>query len=226
MKPFTHITFINRRNSSPFLAMECGGSTPLCGRRLGAAAFRAGRVRFGKAPRRRTSRQESEQKEQREVRGNPRRIVVGRTGDQAGAELFEEAGNLAVFQCRFTIRSAGSKDRTAAICQSIPGEGGRPKAIFGPMYAFDEKNFGFVACPESGMMLFFCYGRFIAAWPARWKNHASETSWQSTQHRDHCAHRRGEDDGDGAFPFLCRPDTQDRRSPRRRYRHGLPRGRA
>ena len=41
------------------------------------------------------------------------------------------------------------------------------------------------------------------------------------QHRDHGAHRRGQDHDDRADPLLHRQDLQDRRGPRRLRRHGL-----
>ena len=44
---------------------------------------------------------------------------------------------------------------------------------------------------------------------------------KDSQHRDHGAHRRRQDDDDRAHPLLHGPDLQDRRGPRGRGRHGL-----
>ena len=44
---------------------------------------------------------------------------------------------------------------------------------------------------------------------------------QDPQHRDHGAHRRGQNHDDRADPLLHRHQLQDRRGPRRRRHHGL-----
>ncbi len=44
---------------------------------------------------------------------------------------------------------------------------------------------------------------------------------QGPQHRDHGAHRRGQDHDDRAHPLLHRQELQDRRGPRGRRHHGL-----